>query len=423
MSSTKLRQKLFLVLFGLAITFLLLELGLRLYGHIYYSYKIKKGIIRTDDKNTIKILCVGDSFTFGHGAKKGYSYPEQLERILNNNNPTHKFIVYNLGICGENSSQLVKRLPGYLEEYNPGILIVLTGLNNSWNLDSNYFLFKEFSIKTFIYRVDAFLTRLRSYKLLKIGIENLKIISTGKSPVSYGSINKAQINKDVFNESKRRFELGKSYWDIRDINSAIKEFQKAIEINPIFYEAYLYLGYAYDAHGYFDLAVATFKKAIELDPNCIEAHKELWNAYWKTDNYKLALREAQEVLNLDPNNELLRKILKYGLPNRKDEALFNRLFSYDLQNIIKLGRAKGVKVILLNYPFYDSYDKTRKEIGDRYQIPFVDNAEAFVNLAQADNYSRKQYFREDDSHCNNNGYQVIAENVYRKLKSEVLELE
>jgi len=438
MKVTKLRQKIFLILFGLIVIPLLFEICLHAAGSIYYRTRIKRPYEIRDGKS-IRILCVGDSFTFGHGATAGYSYPEQLEKMLNKNNSNPKFIVYNQGICGENSSQLLKRLPKYLEKYEADISIVLTGMSNSWNLlDSNYFLFKDSGIKTFFYRADAFLSRLRSYKLLKIAIGNLKRILLVQSVSTYKSKknelkasevmndNQAKmiIDKAVLEESKEHFKRGSSYWDIRKSTPALKEFQKALEINPNHYHSLLFLGDIYDCTGKDELAVEMLKKALESNPNHpdrIQVYNLLWRAHYHAGKYKLALEEIRETLKLDPNNESLRQILRYGLPSIEDRVLFSKLLEYDLENIIKLTKTKGAKIILLNYPHDKSYDEVRKKLANKYRVLFVDNAEVFTNLARSDNYIREEYFRED-CHSNNNGYRIMAENVYKVLKSEILGL-
>jgi len=143
MKIMRLRQRLFLVTFGLLSAFLLLEVGLCLSGWIYYSCRIKNQVDHLDYENSIRILCVGDSFTFGTGASKGYSYPEQLQRILDNNS-SKKVMVYNGGIPASNSSQLFKNLENNIQRCSPDIIIAMTGLNNNKHLaESNYFLFKK----------------------------------------------------------------------------------------------------------------------------------------------------------------------------------------------------------------------------------------------------------------------------------------
>ena len=70
-----------------------------------------------------KILAFGDSLTYGTGATKGKSYPEQLSIILNVN-------IIKEGIPGEVSENGLKRLPKLLDKYKPHILLLCHGGND-----------------------------------------------------------------------------------------------------------------------------------------------------------------------------------------------------------------------------------------------------------------------------------------------------
>jgi tetratricopeptide (TPR) repeat protein len=62
------------------------------------------------------------------------------------------------------------------------------------------------------------------------------------------------------------FEQGKKDLSAENIDSAISNYSKAIEINPKFVKAYNNRGIAYISKKQYDPAIADFNKAIELDP-------------------------------------------------------------------------------------------------------------------------------------------------------------
>lgn len=78
---------------------------------------------------TFNIICVGESTTFGHPVH-GNGYPEQLEKILNNNFHDRQFKVFNFGVCAITSSEIARHFYKNIIDYRPKLAIILTGNNN-----------------------------------------------------------------------------------------------------------------------------------------------------------------------------------------------------------------------------------------------------------------------------------------------------
>ena len=395
-----------------------------------------------DNGNTIRILCLGDSFTFGEGAPKGYSYPEQLQKMLDNNS-SKKFIVCNGGVPGSNSSQLFKNLENNFQRYRSDIIVVMTGCNNnSFFNESNYFLFADKSIKVFLYRLDVCLSHMRSYKLFKVAIINFysKIrpearlkteYFAGDNEVFKRSVDKVNRNKiknvpqELIEEMKKCLALGEVYQNQKKINLAIAEFKKAIELNPYddrpyYMLGYIYLHYSPDLKDKHKLAIQAFKKAIEINLFNEAVHLELFNVYYRIGKINLALEELDIIHQLNPNNEWVRRSLIYGIPYIKDMKIFEKMLRYDLQNIIAFITSKKSKLILQNYSS-GWPNEILRQIAKINKVPFVDNEFVFKKLESLDGYKRQDYFAED-GHCNARGYKIIAENVYSMLKSEMRDL-
>ncbi|MBN1913922.1 MAG: hypothetical protein JW788_05930 [Candidatus Omnitrophica bacterium] len=78
-----------------------------------------------------RIICLGDSFTFGWGVDAHSAYPFVLEQALNNSgHEDRKFEVVNAGEIGFSSYQGVRLLKNRLLAYSPDVLIIAYGFND-----------------------------------------------------------------------------------------------------------------------------------------------------------------------------------------------------------------------------------------------------------------------------------------------------
>ena len=76
------------------------------------------------DQNTIRILCLGDSLTFGNGVEFQHTYPKQLESLLNHNAQGKHFEVINGGIPAYDTWQEVTYIKQYGWQFDPDLVII-----------------------------------------------------------------------------------------------------------------------------------------------------------------------------------------------------------------------------------------------------------------------------------------------------------
>jgi hypothetical protein len=74
--------------------------------------------------NTFRILILGDSVTFGHGALSETTYPFLLEQQLRQWRPDVDWQVWNLGVPGYNTSQELAYLQQVGPSYRPDLVVV-----------------------------------------------------------------------------------------------------------------------------------------------------------------------------------------------------------------------------------------------------------------------------------------------------------
>jgi lysophospholipase L1-like esterase len=87
----------------------------------------------TPQSGATRILCIGDSNTYGlHLVSELQSYPAQLDRRLHQL-PSPRFQVENRGVPGYATGQMRAFLPHWLDELGPQVVIILGGINDTWN--------------------------------------------------------------------------------------------------------------------------------------------------------------------------------------------------------------------------------------------------------------------------------------------------
>lgn len=117
-----------------AAALVLLELALQLASPIYRALAARDNESASPDA-PLTVLCVGDSHTFGLGEPRAFSYPDRLAALLDRRF-TAPVSVVNRGVPGFNSAQVAAVLEDDLRDVDPEIVLLLTGINDTWNRDS-----------------------------------------------------------------------------------------------------------------------------------------------------------------------------------------------------------------------------------------------------------------------------------------------
>jgi tetratricopeptide (TPR) repeat protein len=128
------REKLVAVLLGMLFLVLALELGLRILGSRYPLMDPSRDVAALVEScpDCRRILCVGDSYTYGIGASAGMDFPALLQQALRERG--EQVQVFNAGIPGANTGYVLAALDGYLETTQPAQVVVLAGGANRHNL-------------------------------------------------------------------------------------------------------------------------------------------------------------------------------------------------------------------------------------------------------------------------------------------------
>jgi tetratricopeptide (TPR) repeat protein len=117
--------------------------------------------------------------------------------------------------------------------------------------------------------------------------------------------------------------LGGYLFDKGRTKEAIEHFQKAIQIDPTFFESFNNLGLALAAEGRFDEAIKNYRKAIQVGPNEVGPLNNLGMALAGRNQFDDAIESYKKAIRINPNyTEALDNLgSALTVKGRFDEAL------------------------------------------------------------------------------------------------------
>ena len=95
--------------------------------------------------------------------------------------------------------------------------------------------------------------------------------------------------------------LGNSYSDVGNMESALLAFERAVEINPTLSESRANLANIYLKQGQITYAINEYHAALDINPNDAKTHNNLGNAYIQRGSLSYAVSEYMQSIRLDPN--------------------------------------------------------------------------------------------------------------------------
>jgi tetratricopeptide (TPR) repeat protein len=104
---------------------------------------------------------------------------------------------------------------------------------------------------------------------------------------------------DYFTRLKK-LQLARSAVADSNYNQAISDCTKAIEIDPRIAEAYYSRGRAWAMKDDYDEAISDYNKAIEIDPRIAEAYYSRGRAWAMKDDYDEAISDYNKAIEIDP---------------------------------------------------------------------------------------------------------------------------
>lgn len=472
----KIKQKIFLIVFGLMLAVVLLEIGLRVMKNSNPSIKDREIVRISLEKDAYNIFCLGDSYTYGIGAGFENSYPVHLEKILNERWPGQKFKIWNLGVPGCNSTQVLFRLKEIIKSSKPDCVIVLAGGNDSWNFEHVLTKGAVLGLKS-----EILLSSAKVSRLVTILLENIKAkISESKQ------IQPDFVNWEKENDAAKLVLLGNLFRERSFFPEALKCYQKALKIQPGNNDAVLEMGRCYKGSGEYDKAAELFEEALRLSPQDQKLYAELEDIFIQAGMVDAAIKFYSKILADSPNNEYARESLGkwyiylagYFLENNelasasifyqkaytlnpedkkarwgiktaaflrsrqnnflklisaqyKDDRvkrmqyhairsikpvkdIVNKITFDNFGEIAKICKKNSILLIFSSYPRGSTQTEANAALISF--VPLVKHDQVFNELLES-RPLKKYFVSADDFHCTSEGYRIMAENIARELNN------
>jgi tetratricopeptide (TPR) repeat protein len=111
--------------------------------------------------------------------------------------------------------------------------------------------------------------------------------------------------------------LGETAFQKQNYTEAIAHYQKAIDLDSVFYKAILYIGDAYYSKQDYTVATQYFRKAIELRPELLDPRKYLVDALCQMKAFQEAETEVIDALIVYPDVGLFLKLQEVAKARNK----------------------------------------------------------------------------------------------------------
>jgi Tfp pilus assembly protein PilF len=293
-SRASLQQRIALVILGIFLFFVFLETSLRLGELVLLSMQEHRNLQSIKQKGAYRILCLGESTTQGQ-------YPPFLEQALNQRKIGVCFSTIDKGRISTNTPTILSKVESYLAEYHPDMVVAMMGVNDP----GKHIPYEAPTASKTMFLIRSF----KTYKFSRFLW--LHILTKAKEMGLYKLHEDKQRSPYPGKIATRLPETG-SKEDYVEPSPAEKFLDKAIELKPKDYNAYLELGHFYQDQGKFTQAEDAFKQAIEFNPKNGDAYIELGWLYFiqgrfSSVEYAFQYSQAEDAfkqaVELNPENE------------------------------------------------------------------------------------------------------------------------
>jgi len=154
--------------------------------------------------------------------------------------------------------------------------------------------------------------------------------------------------------------------DMGDYDTAIKNLQIAIDVNPNYSYAYNMIGTAHRRKADYDSAIKYFQKAIDIDLNNACAYSNIGVVLYEKADYNLAIINFQKAIDINPNYD--RAYYNMGLSYQKKGDYYTAFKNYkkaiDINGAIETQSHPGLDYTYGTFDSTFNYFKEAAQLGD-----------------------------------------------------------
>ncbi|MHC5210051.1 MAG: SGNH/GDSL hydrolase family protein [Planctomycetota bacterium] len=170
-----------------------------------------RGDVAPSPDASLTVLCVGDSNTFGLNVPRHYSYPGRLRALLEARFRA-PVTVHNRGVPGQNGAQVAASIERDLLETDPDIVLILVGINDTWNRDAEDG------------GSDSWLGRLKLVRLVRVLVAG--VTTAGRFEVTTDEQGRIVVDRG---EGARPVNAGEGAVGVRSDGALTASVQRAVE--------------------------------------------------------------------------------------------------------------------------------------------------------------------------------------------------
>ncbi|MFH0753827.1 MAG: hypothetical protein V2A70_04615 [Candidatus Omnitrophota bacterium] len=420
---------------GLMVALLFLEAGLRVEGYVYGAKKTKavgSSAMLPPGEHPYVILCLGNSYTKGIGSSPGMSYPEQLQRLFDAHRPKENIVVINKGRCVQNTAELLDSLESDLKQFEPDLILLQIGQSNVWNfIKYTDYLKRKIKKNSWVrqvrYAAYDFLYASRVFRLGLLLADNIR--QKDRRPVRgrLVSADHRYRSDDAYRQAtkfirKTAIDLSmdpSTKVDVQQCQAALKVLMSVVSMDPGHPSNYVFIGYIYRFQKDYEEALKWFIKGVGVDPE-FRTFDEINEGYKEIRD----MRSEDKGLANDALNKKIDDFIQVFERDHPQQAVNFSILSKDeilawvesdILEIVRVIQQHHVALVVQDYPLAIPENEVIMRVVMENNLQFLDYIKIFQDKISG-GLKREDLFV-PDGHCNDRGYGLMAESLYRKIIS------